>query len=500
VNPDGWQRVQEAFLAALEREPPGREEYLLRELGGEPELLGEARSLLAAYGGDTAEAGGGSAAAAPAGEPVAGDCIGPYRLLRRLGAGGAGVVFLAAREAPFSAKVALKLLRHAALPQDSWRRLERERQILAGMEHPNVARLLDGGATADGRPYFVMEYIDGLPIDLYCDRHHLGIDRRLGIVRQVCTAVHACHQNLVVHRDLKPSNILVSADGTPKLLDFGIAKLLEPEHFPLAVEPTATGLRPMTPSYASPEQLRGGRVSTTSDVYSLGVLLYHLLSGHLPSEDPRYLAERFLPEGVPAPPLAPSQAAGSERSGGAVAEAVAQSRSLQPAQLRRRLAGDLDTIVLMALRHEPHRRYASAEQLGADLERHLRGLPVIARGDSRLYRLAKSLRRHRAVTTVAVAGLLLVALLQVALALQVRRTARERDAASLERDRAEQVTRFLVDLFAVSDPTRTGVTGDSLTGLLDRAAERAVRELGDQPAVQAAALDAIGAVHANLGV
>ena len=312
-----------------------------------------------------------------------------------------GVVYLAVRaDDHYQKRVAIKLVQHGLYTGAILHRFRTERQILASLDHPNIARLLDGGTTTDGRPYLVMEYVEGLPIDVYCDRHKLSISERLRLFRTVCAAVHYAHQNLVIHRDLKPSNILVSTDGVPKLLDFGIAKLLNPELSAPSLVFTESGLQLLTPEYASPEQVRGEPLTTASDVYALGVLLYELLTGHQPyrlTSRRRQDLERVICE---VDPLKPSTAISrsdadteTDGTGQRTPATVSQTREGQPEKLRRRLTGDLDNIVLMALRKEPQRRYGSAEHLAEDLRRHLEGLPVMARPQTFGYRSAKFIRR-----------------------------------------------------------------------------------------------------------
>src|SRR6202789_3551838 len=321
-----------------------------------------------------------------------GDRIGPYRVLRTLGVGGMGEVYLAERaDAEFEQQVAIKVV-HAGL-RGVQSRLKVERQILAQLDHPNIAHLLDGGSLPDGTAYIVMEYVDGVPIDVYCDSNRLDIVARLKLFQMVCGAVHYAHQNLIVHRDLKPSNILVTAAGVPKLLDFGIAKLLDDRQaarYTLAM--TQADIRMMTPDHASPEQVRGQAITTSSDVYVLGVLLYKLLCGSGPffissvrlSEIERAICEKD--------PLPPSQMVGGEESPESIS--VAQARASTARRLKRGLGGDLDNIVLMAMRKEPERRYGSAQQLAGDIQRYLDGKPVIARRDTVSYRASKFVKRH----------------------------------------------------------------------------------------------------------
>jgi serine/threonine protein kinase len=492
---DRWRQIDGLFAEALEKAPEARAPFLAAACEGDDELRRSVEGLLAA---DESSA---TFLERPAGEllglvpePVPAldpeVRLGPYRLLRRLGDGGMGTVYLARREdETYERDVAVKLIRSGLQSPDSLHRFFAERQILARLEHPNIARLYDGGSTEDGRPYLVMELVEGVPVDEYCDRHGLTVDQRLDLFRRICAAVEYAHQNLLVHRDLKPANILVTAGGEPKLLDFGIAKRLEPGAATLP-DATQTGMRMMTPNYASPEQVRGAAVATTSDVYSLGVLLYELLAGRspyrllsgLPHEIEHAICERE--------PERPSMAL--FRAGPPPAEEVAAERGTRPQVLRRRLQGDLDNIVLMALRKEPQRRYGSAAQLSRDLENHLQSLPVVARPDTLAYRSRKFLRRHRAGAAAAVVVALLVAGFIVSLIVQGRRLVRERD-------KARYSLTFLMDTFKDADPYHT--KGERLTAdeIMTRGAERVARDLARQPDVQAALMDAIGEVERGLG-
>ena len=372
--------------------------------------------------------------------------LGPYRLIREIGQGGMGTVYLGVRaDDAFQKRVAIKVLKRGMDTESIVRRFRHERQILASLEHPFIASLLDGGSTPDGRPYFAMEYVEGQPIVEYCDRQGLDTAARLELFRDVCTAIQYAHQNLIVHRDIKPANVLVTADGTPKLLDFGIAKLLNPELAGQTLAPTAPGLQLMTPEYASPEQVRGEAVTTASDVYSLGVLLYELLAGRLPyrltSRAPADIV-RIVCESEPVPPstaitsLEPQPAGdalpgGDARHDSGTASKTNRRLTVDVDRLRRRLAGDLDTIVLKALSKEPPRRYASVDQFSEDVRRHLEGLPVIARKDTWGYRTTKFVRRNRVVVAGVVATF-------AALVAGVIGTTWQARAARIERVRAEQ--------------------------------------------------------------
>jgi serine/threonine protein kinase len=490
---DRWRQIDEVFAEALERSPAERAAFLDAACAGDPEMRLEVERLLAA---DESSA---TFLERPASELLglvpeleAGERLGPYRLLRRLGGGGMGTVYLARREDEhYQQDVALKILRSGLQGTEAVHRFLAERQILARLEHPNIARLYDGGSTQEGRPYLVMELVEGLPVDEYCDRHLLTLDQRLDLFRRICSAVQYAHQNLLVHRDLKPGNILVTTAGEPKLLDFGIAKRLEPGS---ATKPdlTQTGSRMMTPSYASPEQVRGEAITTASDVYSLGVLLYELLAGRTPyrvgSGLPHEI-ERAICEQEPERPSAALFRAGASAES---AEEIARARCLRPPALRRRLQGDLDNIVLMALRKEPGRRYGSASQLSRDVENHLNSLPVVARPDTLSYRGRKFLRRHRVGVSAAAVVVLLVAGFIVSLIVQGRRLARERD-------KAQYSLSFLLDTFKDADPYHT--KGERLTAdeILTQGAARISRDLAGRPDVQAALMDAIGEVESGLG-
>jgi non-specific serine/threonine protein kinase/serine/threonine-protein kinase len=331
--------------------------------------------------------------------------VGQYRIIRILGQGGMGTVYLAHRaDEQYKKKVAIKVVRFGLDTEFVIKRFRNERQILASLDHPNIARLLDGGATQDGRPYFVMEYVEGKPITEYADDHRLSTVERLKLFRKVCSAVHYAHQNLVIHRDIKPGNILVTADGVPKLLDFGIAKLLNPELADQPIEATIAAVRLMTPEYASPEQAKGEPVTTASDIYSLGVLLYQLLTGHRPyrfaNRSPEDMAQVICQQNPERPSTAINRSETVLTSDGSsfeiTPEQVSKSRDGNLDKLRKRLAGDIDNIVLMAMRKEPERRYSSVDQFSNDIRRHLEGSPVIARQDTFGYRTSKFIRRNKA--------------------------------------------------------------------------------------------------------
>ncbi len=481
-----WTQVQTLFEAALDRDPSERDAFLQTACADDPDLLAEVRSLLAADANahpllDSLAI---DAIALPADLlpdgilPAEGERVGPYRIVQPLGRGGMGAVFLAERaDGQFEQQVALKLIRGGPASGPIVRRFQSERQILARLQHPHIARLLDGGLTEDGQPYFAMEYVDGVPLDQYCEAHACSIDQRVQLMRTVCEAVQYAHRRLVVHRDLKPSNILVTGEGMVKLLDFGIAKMLTGDDDALADSAlTQTGHAVMTPAYAAPEQVCHAPVTTATDVYALGVVLYELLAGQRPFDltgrSPAEI-ERIVGEQMPG---APSAAAPPDR--------------------QRPLRGDLDTIVLKALRKEPERRYAAPEQLADDLQRVLDGHPVTAQPDTVGYRARKFLQRHRAGVVVAAAVFLLITAL---VSFYTVRLAEERDRAQREAATATQVSDFLQGLFAVSDPGESAGEALSARALLDQGAARIERELADQPAVQGRMMQVMGEVYQNLG-
>jgi eukaryotic-like serine/threonine-protein kinase len=510
MNNTRREQVEELFEAALEREPATRAAYLEGACAGDPELLAEVQAMLAAneLGELLFDEPPGDAPAAPA------EWIGPYRVLRELGRGGMGVVYLAERaDGQYRRRVAIKRISSASADDPIHQRFLAERQILAGLDHPNIARLLDGGVSDDGRPYLVLEYVDGMPITAYCDRHRLGVEERLRLFLEVCAAVQHAHRNLIIHRDLKPGNILVTPAGQVRLLDFGIAKLLNPTLSVASAPVTRLDLRVMTPEYASPEQVRGDSLTTASDVYSLGVLLYELLTGFSPyrlsTRSPAEIVRAVCDLDPERPSARVAETGSAPPAGEAAADPTPARRSVDRhasvARLARQLEGDLDGIVLMALRKEPGRRYASADLLRQDIARFLERLPVLAHRGSRRYRLGKLVRRHR---VEAVAAALVVAALVLGLgaalwqAGMARAAAVRADGARTQSEQAlrqsEEVAAFLIGLFEAVDPVRTG--GDAITAgeLMERGVARA-NALADQPLVQARMFDVVGRVYQSMG-
>jgi len=445
MEPETWARVKRIVNECLELDPIQRENHIAQACGGDSSLTAEVESLLASYveAGDFLEA---SALDEEHERIQTGRRIGNYQIQSTIAHGGMGAVYKAVRaDDQYRKEVAIKLVRGGSDSDFLVRQFKAERQILANLEHPNIAHLLDGGTTEEGQPYLVIEYVQGQPIDEYCDARRLSITERLQLFRMVCSAVQYAHQNLVIHRDLKPGNILVTADGLPKLLDFGIAKILEAQSSTGVGKPT-TVARMMTPEYASPEQLHGGPFSTATDIYSLGVVLYRLLTGHWPYRSgPRTLPEiaKAVCEEKPEKPSTAitrvEELTMPDRQAPAVTpETISSLRRERPDKLRSRLEGDLDNILLKALRKEPERRYISVEQFSEDIRRYLTGLPVMARMDTLPYRTSKFVQRHKA--GVAASVLVLLSLIGgMIMTVREARVAREQaEIARVARSKAEQ--------------------------------------------------------------
>lgn len=479
LSPERWRRVNDLFLAAVDQPSASRAAWLDAQCEGDFELRLEVASLLQAdapsdVASSVARAVTSAIAESAMTAPVIGtQTVGPYRILREIGQGGMATVYLAVRDGgDFEQRVAIKVVR-GLLGGDAMRRFRAERQILASLEHPSIARLLDGGTTADGVPYLAMDYVDGVPIDRYCREHGLTIHERLQLFCRVCDAVSHAHRNLVVHRDIKPSNILITEDGSPKLLDFGIARLIADDG-PSGMPLTMTGMRMLTPEYASPEQVRGDPITTAADVYSLGVLLFELLTGQRPLGFTTRQSGEIERVVCTVEPRRPSTAVKSSKES-------------------RQLAGDLDIIVLTSLRKEPARRYASASHLAEDIRRHLDGRTVVARQPTWSYRSSRFVRRHRAGVAIAAVFTAVVIGFGVTLFMQNRRVLAERDAST-------QVTDLLLELYSAYDPTSSRGSRVTAQELLDRGASRIQSELKGQPEMQARMLDRFGALLTNIGL
>ena len=494
-GPDIWPRIEALFAAASRLDADGRAHYLQTECADDPLLRDYVSSLLAADPAIDATVQHtiaetiSRAFTATETDSMKGETIGPYRVERLLGTGGMGVVYLAARaDQQFEQQVAIKLGRHRLVDPQTESRLRKERQILADLDHPCIARLFDGGTTDQGVPYLVMEYIDGVRLDTYCDLHRLTVRQRLRLFQEICGAVHYAHQNLIIHRDIKAANILVTADGTPKLLDFGIAKLISPEGRELD-NLTREGAAIMTPANAAPEQLLGRPVTTATDVYGLGLLLYRLLCGLRAFEADALSPREFALMVCEQAPVRPSQ----RLQQAPAASAIASDRSTTSDRLQRALAGDLDTIVLSALRKDPARRYRSAAALAHDIDLHLRSMPIVARADSWRYRTGKFLRRHVAAVTASVLGLAVLAAFTVLLLIQNRVVIKERDTA-------REVSQFLEDIFMAQDPAQARGTSITAEELLATGADRIRSDLKDRPEIQATLMATIGRVYFGLGL
>lgn len=440
-------------------------------------------------------------------------CIGPYRLRDEIGRGGMGVVYRADRtEGDFDQQVAIKLLWNGQDREMRLDRFQREQQLLASLNHPNIAQLYDGGLTKEGQPFIVMEHVQGEPINAYCDRHRLTIDARLKLTLQVVDALHYAHRNLVIHRDIKPSNILVSEDGQVKLLDFGIAKLLgdqtEPE-CPAAIDLTHTGEQLMTPGFAAPEQLLGQNVTVATDVFQLGLVLYELLTGRHAFRERAgsfYELARNICEQTPTRPSVIVNQQGDSndncsRSNGTKqpVEKLSEARGVQPAQWRKKLNGDLDAIVLKALRNEPEMRYASMEALRADIQAYFEARPVEAREESVRYRLSKFVRRN---TWAVMAGFSIGALViayAATVTVQASRIQSALNQSRVEAHKAQQVSDFVIDIFKVSDPNISGIETVTARELLEKGRQRAHKELSGVPEIQAQMLYVLGEIYFSLG-
>ncbi|HEY2035670.1 MAG TPA: protein kinase [Steroidobacteraceae bacterium] len=497
MQPGRWQQVKAALSEAMALGEPARAAYLGRLGQRDPALRAELESLLQA-----AENAGAGFLESPAAvlletpsppSPHTGRRLGPYRLLEEIGSGGMGEVYRAVRvDEEYEQEVAIKLVRAGADAQFVGPRLRAERQILAAFQHPNIAGLFDGGTTEEGIPYLVMELIAGQPITEYCDRHRLDLEARLQLFLVVCSAVQYAHQHAVIHRDLKPSNILVTEDGTPKLLDFGIAKILEPGAIPVRGDLTINAVRLLTPDYASPEQLKGSPVTAASDVYSLGVILYELLTGIKPPRDRgpmRGAGSRALFDPAPTRPSIVMRGR----------DAAGTARQDSPERLSHQLRGDLDNIVLMALRSEPERRYATVDRLADDIRRHLEHMPVAARRPTLGYRASMFVRRHQV-------GVAATALTALALISGVVMTARETFIARAALARAEdeasasrRVGEYLVSLFEDANPNKTGGQPLDVRALVARAQAQIDPSLSSRPALHARMLATVGTLHCEIG-
>jgi serine/threonine protein kinase/tetratricopeptide (TPR) repeat protein len=524
MDVERWQKVNEIFHSALQQTAERRRGFLMQACANDTELLAEVESLLFSYEESSSFIQGSAFdhavdVLAQSDTPQPGQRIGCYKIIREIGRGGMGAVLLALRDdEEFEKEVAIKIIKRGMDTDYLLDRFRNERQILARLDHANIARLLDGGTTESGLPYFVMEYIEGQPIDEYCDEKKLSVVERLKLFRKVCAAVHYAHQNLVIHRDIKPSNILVTEDDTPKLLDFGIAKILTPDSQDYTQE-TATMMRMMTPEYASPEQVRGDHITTASDVYSLGVVLYELLTGRSPyrykGRSPLEVLSIVSNNDPEKPSTAIFRLEESTRSlNGAetqiiTAEDVSLLREGSAEKLRRRLSGDLDNIILKAMRKEKERRYASVERLSDDIRNYLHGLPVSARKDTFSYRTLKFISRNKAAVIAATLVLLTLIGGIIATAWQAKVAHEQRMLARADREKARDLARkVLFDYHdAIGDLPGSVQVRNKLAQDMVEYLNSFAHEAASEPALQGELADAYervssvlgGSAYANLG-
>jgi serine/threonine-protein kinase len=511
VNNQGLTLVESIFNELLNLPKDQRENVLNLRCGNNLELKNEVLSLLNSYEEteDFLEASH-PFKISDSGEfpdKYIGTHIGPYLIESEVGIGGMGIVYKGKRDdKTYEQKVAIKFLKHSFTSGYLFKSFLRERQTLANLKHPNIARLLDGGSTDDGLPYLVMEFIEGIPITDYCDKNSLTIKQRLEIFRTVCDAVQYAHQNLVVHRDIKPGNILVDEKGKPMLLDFGIAKLLDENLESESDGITKTGLWVLTPDYASPEQIKGELISTSSDVYSLGILLYQLITGHQPykikSSSPVAINNTLAGVELKKPSEKISEVGVIKKAdGGEIKispDVISNLRSEKNEKLRHYLKGDIDNIILKAVNKEPPRRYVSVEQFSEDIRRHLIGLPVIARSDTAGYRLSKFIKRHKVGFTFSALFALFLILSTIGISWQAKIAADERDKAKTEAVKFEKVNAFLREMLSSADPTEIG-KDVKVYDVLNKASQDIEVELKGQPLIEAAARRTLGVTYLNLG-
>jgi len=495
-----WKNLQGIFEKALSIPEEEREKYLDKTCLDDFELLKAAKKLLSADARNSSlEEDAYSIKLKNIDSQLIGTRIDGWNIKKQIGTGGMGSVFFAEKKSDgFLQQVALKIVKKGMDSESIVNRFRQERRILASLSHPNIARLIDGGVTSDGRPYFVMELVEGLPIDEYCDSNRLNISQRLVLFQKACDAVHYAHKNLIVHRDLKPSNIIITESGELKLLDFGIAKLLDDSEHP---QNTRTEMQLHTPAYASPEQLVGELITTASDIYALGILFYEILSGRRPFEI-KWSQKEYIDLILTHEPKKPSDAlledSGTVGGDGTTKtiEEISNQRRERREKLHRVLSGDLDIICLTAMHLEPERRYTSASELAADIKRHLNGMPILARPDSKLYRLRKFLRRN--IPSVIISSVALASIITLSIFYTIQLT-KQRDIAIVERGKSEEVVDFVISLFKVSDPSESKGENVSARDLLDAGVIQIQTELSEQPAVRLMLSRVLGEVYYNLG-
>jgi eukaryotic-like serine/threonine-protein kinase len=514
MEPERWKHIEELYKAAMAQPAEKRADILRRACPGDPELRAEVESLLEAAGSassflegspvssaaesDTASGatdGGPATTHAMFPDEIAGTVIGRYHLLQKIGEGGMGEVWLAEQKAPVRRRVALKLVKAGMNSREVIARFESERQALALMDHPAIAKVFDAGSTPEGAPYFVMEYVAGVPITNYCDNHRLSTRERLDLFMRVCEGVQHAHQKAVIHRDLKPSNILVidvDDRAAPKIIDFGVAKALT-QKLTADTMFTRVGALLGTPQYMSPEQAdsSGEDIDTRTDVYSLGIILYELLAGAPPLDMSRIAFGEFLRKLREEEPAKPSTKIRTQDA--ATSTALAHNRQTEPLALAREIRGDLDSITLKALEKDRSRRYGSPSELAADIRRYLRHEPVEARPASAGYRAGKYIRRHRIGVVFAAGVALLLSGFAVAQTLQLQRIKRERD-------RADRIASFMTGMFKVSNPSEARGNQVTAREILDKASGNITAGLVNDPLFEAQMMQVMGDVYVNLGL
>jgi serine/threonine protein kinase/tetratricopeptide (TPR) repeat protein len=503
-----WQQIRSVFEQVADMVGADRLAHLEKCCGDDSELRSSVQSLLEQDGSKDDPLLHAVGAAAESlledhRDRLLGTRVGPYRVVSILGHGGMSVVYRGERDdSQYTQVVAIKVLQHATVHPRLRSRLHSERHILATLDHSSIARLIDSGDLEDGTPYLVMEYVDGESIDGYCDSRTLFVRERLELFISVCAAVHYAHRNLVVHRDIKASNIFVTDEGNPKLLDFGIAKLLAPENLSHTLPVTRLQERILTPENAAPEQVLGRPITTATDIYALGVLLYQLLTGRSPYRLLSYSQLQLERAICMDDPARPSQVVVAKLKGESDADRsrISDRRGLSPQRLRARLTGDLDAIIGMAMRKEPDRRYSSVEAFSDDVRKHLLGQPVRARQGDWRYNAAKLLRRNLLATVVAAVAFVGLALVAGVTLWENHRILLARDATALERDRAQQVSAFMVDVFSQADPFTAQGRVPTAKELLDQGAEKIKGNLSLQPEVRAQLLESIGLAYRRQGL
>ncbi|MEJ2613786.1 MAG: serine/threonine-protein kinase [Ignavibacteriaceae bacterium] len=503
-----WDKLKALFQKAIELSPEERKPFLEEQCRDNPELRKEIEALISAQGKSgglldiTSIQSGEQDSPNDSSGLFVGMTIGKYKVEKKIGDGGMSVVYSAVRaDEHFTRRVAIKFIKRGMDTEDIIKRFKIEQQTLAALNHPNIARIIDGGTTANGLPYFVMELIEGEPVDKYCMKEKLSITDKLKLFQNVCSAVQYAHQNLVIHRDIKPGNIFVTSDGTPKLLDFGIAKLLNSSEGQTNL--TRTGFRVMTLEYASPEQLKGVQITTSTDIYSLGVVLYELLTGSFPykfNNTLPYEVERVICTTEPEKPSTAVRKTIEKFHKGKnniLLSSGFENKNYK--KVRRRLAGDIDNIVLKAMQKEPYRRYSSVEQFSEDINRHLTGLPIIARRNSIGYRSKKFYERHRVGVTASVIILLLIIAGAVGIVYQSKVAADERDKAQIEAVKVEKINSFLQDMLSSADPYEKG-KDVKVVEILDNASKKIDSTLKGQPEIEAELRTTIGRTYEDLGI